>query len=485
MKKLLVSVGFTFLLAGSLPAATVENLPLPDLGGQSNALISPLEEQRIGQSFMRNIRNMVTVYSDPLVTDYIQSLGLRLGNFSDNRSFDFTFFVVDDSSINAFAGPGGYIGVHRGLIEAANSESELASVLAHEIAHVTQFHLHRSLENARKMGIPTAAAIITAILIGATNPSAAEALIAASVAGSAQSQLQFSRSHEQEADRVGISLMEQAGFDPRAMPAFFETLHKHTRISDTGIPEFLATHPVTENRIADSRNRAEQFPRKQHADSVEFNLLKVQLNLLSNTNPEKLHEQYQQALKNGQFRNPFAIRYGLAMANIALKKYDLARTQLRHLIKDDQERSPYLLALAEVEKKAGNQQQALAVLKNAFSLYPNNVNIGVNYAKALQAKGSTEEARLLLRELIRTKPEVPEPYQVLGSLEEQSGRTGSAYRYIAEFHFLEGRTQFAIEHLKQAIKQNDVDKYTRSQIETRLTEFKEEFVRLKKEAERN
>ncbi len=476
-------INLFLLLIASSPIHAAENMILPDLGGQTGALISPQEERRIGQSFMRNIRQMVPVYNDPVVSDYIQSLGLRLGNYSDNRSFDFTFFVVDDSTINAFAGPAGYIGVNRGLIEATDTESELASVLAHEIAHVTQFHLHRSLENARKMGIPTAAAIITAILVGATNPSAAEALIAASVAGNAQTQLTYSRLHEEEADRVGVSLLDQAGFDPRAMPAFFEILQKKTRISDTGIPEFLTTHPVTENRIADSRNRAEQYPRKHYANSDEFELLKVQLTLLTTKDPGALLQKYEQALNSGQYRHRNATRYGLAMANSALKNYGAARSQLLSLIKDDQERSPYLLALADAESKLDHKKQALEVLDNGMSLYPMNISIGDSYAILLSETGKIGEARSLLRKLILGNPEAPEPYRVLGHMEEQTGHLGAAYMYSAEYHFLEGRTQYAIEHLKQALKQNDLDQYERNQIETRLANYKEEFIRQKTESE--
>ncbi len=470
-------------LLASTPVFADDTQPLPDLGDQSSALISPQEEQRIGQTFMQDIRKYVTLIDDPVVDDYIQSLGQRLGNYSDNRGFDFSFFVVDDPNINAFAGPAGYIGVHRGLIEATVTESELASVLAHEIAHVTQHHLHRSLENARKMGVPTAAAIIAAILIGATNPSASEALLAASVAGTAQTQLQFSRLHEEEADRVGISLLSQAGYDPRAMPAFFETLQKRTGGGDGGIPEFLSTHPVTENRIADSRNRAEQYPVKQYVNSVEFELLKVRLAFIITKDPNVLLTKYSRALQTGQTGNRFAMQYGLAMAYAATGRLADARNQLMALLKEDRDRSPYLLTLADVETKLNHPDAALKVLANGISLYPTNLNMGIRYAQLLIASDDTGKARQLLREYTHAFPREPEPYQLLSFMEEKAGHLGAAYAYMAEYQFLEGQTQYAIEHLKQALKQKDLDQYERSRIEARLEEYKVEFKRLRNEPE--
>ena len=246
------------LMLARVPVAGAQ-IQLPDFGDSSSKAFSNADERAIGEAFMREIRSRLTIVDDPEVEQYIQWIGYRLVSESDYYNLGFTFFVVADNQINAFAAPGGYIGANSGLITASESESELAAVLAHETAHVTQRHIARSIELAGRNNIPAIAGLIAAIIIGTQNSQAGAATAAAVVGGQAQKQIDFTRANEKEADRVGMQLLESSGFDPRAMPAFFEKLQSESRYYRKP-PEFLSTHPVTTARIADTRGRAEQFP---------------------------------------------------------------------------------------------------------------------------------------------------------------------------------------------------------------------------------
>src|SRR5512134_3004360 len=231
---------------------------LPELGDAAGATIAPQVERRIGESIVREIRFRHPAYvDDPEVSDYVDGLGRRLLAANPGAQPDFEFFVVRDPTINAFALPGGFVGVHTGLLLAAESESELASVLAHEIAHVTQRHIARMLGQQQQMQLPMLAAIAAAILLGGSRPDLAAGATAAVQAGAVQTQLSYSRDFEREADRIGFQALEDAGFDMHAMGSFFEKMQRGMRIADDGsVPGYLRTHPITTERIADAQNRA-------------------------------------------------------------------------------------------------------------------------------------------------------------------------------------------------------------------------------------
>ena len=244
----------------SLPSDSTNNLP--ELGDVSQTVLSPLDEQRIAAQILREVAASDEVVQDVEVIDYLQALGNRLAAASDDKRQVFNFFVVNDASINAFAMPGGVIGVHTGLFLAANTESELAGVLGHEIGHVTQHHLARMLAKQKTDTFKNIAGIAVALLVARANPELANGALAASSAAGIQRQLDYTREHEREADRVGLTVLENAGFDPRGMPAFFTTLQRGSRFSEGGAPSFLRTHPLTVERIADVSNRVETMPYK-------------------------------------------------------------------------------------------------------------------------------------------------------------------------------------------------------------------------------
>ena len=266
-----------FLIA--LPCPSWAQLALPDLGGTEDASLSPQMERRIGEEVMADIRFHDPGYlEDAEVTEYLNLLGGRLVAVAPNVRQAFEFFVIRDPQINAFALPGGFIGVNTGLITSSASESELASVLAHEIAHVVQRHIARMVGAQEKMQIPMIAGMIAAILLGASNPDLAAGAATAVQGAGVQNQLNYTRSFEREADRVGFQMLAKAGFDPRAMAAFFEKLQRAMTVGDDGsVPGYLRTHPMSIERMTDAQNRAEHLRYKQTPDSLDYHLVRAKL----------------------------------------------------------------------------------------------------------------------------------------------------------------------------------------------------------------
>jgi len=456
--------------------SNAENIELPDIGSTADGILSVDEEKRLGKAFIRSARQYYKIVDDPLINNYIQALGSQLTSHIENSPFDFTFFVVDDPSINAFAGPGGYIGVNTGTILATESESELASVIAHEIAHVTQRHMQRSFEKASKLSLPTAAALIAAVLLGSQNPQAASALLMATVAGNTQTQINFTRAHEHEADRVGMRLLVDSGFNPRAMPIFFENLQKRTQMYANVVPEFLSTHPITLNRISDSRNRAEQYPLHKISNDTNFHIIQTKFLVQSDNNPKALTRQFAKSLKSGKYKNEFAHKYGYTLALLANKNFTEARTIMNALIVADQERVPYLLTQAQIELDAGKSQVAIKLLEKALKLYPHNEPLIISYTNTLLDTGNTDTSKNLLKEQIRHNPSNPLLYELLAKAEKKAGFNSAAYQALAEHDYLFGRTHLAIDHLRMALRQPDNTKYSKFRIDARLTELKKEIL---------
>ena len=468
--------GLLLLAALQQPAqAATLNLNLPDIGDTAGSSISPADERRMGEAFMREIRRSLKIMDDPEITQYINSLGYQLAANSDNQSLDFTFFVVDDPSINAFAAPGGFIGMHSGLIMGTESEGELASVLAHEIGHLTQRHIARRIEAVNKMSLPSTAAFLAAILIGTQNSELGQAALAATQAGSVQAQINFTRGNEEEADRVGVQTLARAGFDPRSMPGFFERLQKSSRYIGASVPEFLRTHPVDESRIADTRNRAEQYPYRQVSDNLNYHLVRAKLRVLKEANPKQTVQRFAAALKSGQYRNAAAEHYGYALALLANGEYAAARTELNTLLATDKERIAYINALAQVDLADKRVPQALRAYADALQLLPGNPVLTLNYSRALLQAGQAGQAQRLLADYIRRRPPDPMLYKLLADAEIAAGQTAAAHQALAEHYYLNGQTGAAVEQLQAGIKAPDSDFYRSSQMEARLKQLQAEM----------
>lgn len=463
-----------FLLVLPAQAAPGESIALPDIGDSGTTVLSGEQERRIGEDVVRNLRRAGHLLDDPLLNDYLDSLGFRLAAGEAATRHDFDFFLVDASDLNAFALPGGFIGVHYGLILAAERESELAAVLAHEIAHITQRHHMRRYTQSQGSSMTITAALIAAVLLGAQSDELGEAAMASIAAGAAQSQVNFTRANEQEADRVGIALLADAGFDPQSMPAFFERMQKNSRLYGPQGPEFLRTHPVTTSRIADSRNRANQLPKRERTDQLQYELMRARLQVITADNPGEARQIFEANLAAGAHVSQDAARYGLALAQMKSGDDDKARETFKELLDGDPQRIAYVIALAEAEMGRGETAEALDVYAQHLALMPGNPALTYYYAEALLQAGESKRARSLLRDFVRKGPRMPEYYRLLARAEADTGQAANAHAAMAEHHYLNGDLRPAIEQLEMALAMKGLDFYTTSRLEARLTAFQAE-----------
>ncbi len=516
----------------SLPLRSLA-LDLPNIGGAPGAVISTDEERHLGEELMRRIHQSLLLIEDPEITEYIQSLGYQLVAHSDAPSQNFTFFIINDASINAFAAPGGFIGINSGLILATESESELASVMAHEIVHITQRHLARAIEKANKMNLPATAALIAAIILAGKNTQIGQAAIMSTMAGNTQNQLNFTRAHEQEADRLGMEILASAGFNPQSMPTFFEKLQQASRFYDNKLPELLKTHPVTESRIADSRNRAEQYStKKKFVVNDAYRLVQVKLRVLTSENPNTYIKNFEDTTKINRAahgsasavggRMPGAVdaqgcgrygascpsldtcpsldgasavgagcagaaatitdkgtdkikdyeRYGYALALLAANRYSDARGQIEKLLAKEPEKIPYIIVLAKLDMADKHLPEALQNLSVALDIYPHNHPLTITYANALLEGGQAQAARILLKEQVRRIPDDPALYTLLARAEGDAGYKADSHQSLAEHYYLTGEMHAAIEQLNIALRlTQNKDFYRTSRIEARLKQL--------------
>ena len=459
-------------------AADTTALDLPDIGDSTGSILSPEYERRLGQAFLNHVRQQADIISDPEVESYVQSLGYRLVSHSDDNTQGFTFFVVNDPLINAFAAPGGIVGVNSGTIINTDSESELAGVLAHEVSHVTQKHMARSAEMSAKLSLPMMAAMLGAILVATQNPEAGQAALIAIQGGLAQAQINFTRSNEEEADRIGIQLMERAGFDPRGMPNFFEKLQKNSRYFAQA-PEFLRSHPLTENRIAESQSRAEAYPHKDHYDeSRSFAFIRAKLIGKSYKNPRDAIKYFHNELQRTEGVDPEGVlSYGLALALAESGDYNSAQAMLQKLLAQNPENPSLLLAAADVASRKGDFAAAFRLYDRTERLFPDYRPMVLNYSEALLQGGQPTKARDLLKQFGKNNEPDLTYYDFLTRAEAESGNTVESGIANAEYYYLSGETRVAIERLKYIMQQNSPppDYYQQERIMARLSFLEQEL----------
>jgi predicted Zn-dependent protease len=459
-------------------SAQVDTLNLPDIGDSTGSLLSPENERRLGQAFLSHVRRQADLDEDPEVETYVQSIGYRLVSHSDNNTQGFTFFVIEDPQINAFAAPGGIVGINSGTIMAADTESELAGVVAHEISHVTQKHMARSAEMQSQMSLPMMAAMIGAILIATQNPDAGQAAIMAVQGGVAQAQINFTRHNEEEADRVGMQLLERSEFDPRGMTRFFEKLSKNSRYT-ANAPEFLRTHPLTTNRIADAQARADMLPRKDKYDeSASFQLVRAKLIARSIRDPSTAVQHFKDELARAEQVDPGGVlRYGLSIALTEAGDFSAARSLLGSLLGKDPENSAFLLAAADVEVRAGDFQASYAFFDRAERLYPDYRPLVLNYSRTLLQAGEPAKARDLLKRYGKTHEPDLTYYEYLARAEAESGNEVESAMANAEYYYLGGETRVAIERLKYILRNQRPapDYYQQERIHARLAYLEQEL----------
>jgi len=457
------SIALALLVA--FPAQAIE---LPDLGEVSRVALSEANEDRIGREIMRQIYDSAHYLDDSVLIEYLNSIGERLAASSPDPSRRFEFFPVRDSSINAFALPGGFIGVHTGLIAAARNESELASVLAHEIAHVTQSHIARIVDGQKSSGLASLAALAIAILAARSNPDAAQAAIVTAQAVSIQNQLDFTREHEREADRVGLQTLLDARFSAQGMGTFFERLQAQGRLYENNAPAYLRTHPLTYERIADIQNRIAAIPYQQVADSLEFSLVRARVQAAEGEARDavsvftvKVREQ-----------PSAAAWYGLSMASLRAGDWPQAERALdsASALTTD---SP-LLDLARAELLMASGKAAEAVKVSAAALQKNSAYrpLAYQHAKALLVAGQAREALDFLGERLRIWSSDGALFALKAQAHQALGQTTESFLAQAEAYVLTDRIGAAIDQLQFAQRQGKADFFTLSIIDARLRELR-------------
>ncbi len=473
---------FRYLLALILlvvPAALAEGLP--DLGEVAQAGFSPVQERRLGESIMREIRADPTYYDDAEATDYLNSLGNRLVSRGTDMRQDFEFFLIKDDQINAFALPGGFVGVNTGLLLAAQSESEAASVLAHEIAHVTQHHIARMIANEKQNQVISLATLAIAILAARSNSQMAEAAMIGGQAGAVQSGLNFTRGNEQEADRIGLQILERSGYDPHAMPVFFERLQRATRLYESGAPSYLRTHPLTYERIADIQNRVQNLPYRQVPDSLDFQLIRAKLKASFGPAREALAF-FQDSLGERKFLSEAASRYGLVVSLLRTKDYARAKKELETL-RQLSHANPIIETLAcRVKLESGEADAALACYREALKTYPNYRALIYDYADALLQHRQPQVALKLVEDRLQYVTEDYRLYLLQARSYAMLGKSLAQHRAQAEAYARMGNIPEAVEQLQIAVKSGDGDFYQLSATEARLKELRRQNEELRKEA---
>lgn len=477
----MISRGLAILLAGSLAAAPLPAQNLPNLGDTERSELSPAMERKLGEQIMQDLRRDKDYINDRPLTEYLDSLGVSLLNAKPESrgesAYDFGFFVVRDPMLNAFALPGGFIGVHTGLLLAAQNESELASVLSHEIGHVSQRHIARMLGSQRSDSLIPLAAMILAALAARSSPDIASAAMMGGSGLAAQRQLNFSREAEREADRVGLQIMREGGYDTSGMVAFFGRLQASSRgYSDTA-PAYLRTHPLTTERIADIQGRILNDRYRQHVDTPDFQLMRARARVLQDPSPQGLRETaafFETQMQQKARVQVQAARYGLAV--IALRQGDAARAQslLDEIRAQDKKLATSALASLgiEIADAAHRKDDAVKLADAARTQYPLSRGIALQYGQALLNAGRNEDAVRYLRDQGQLYRQEPELQELLARGYAAQGKAALQHMALAEAYAMKGGLPAALDQLGMARRAPDASFYDQSVIDAREREFK-------------
>jgi len=458
-----------------ISGAGADEMNLPDMGSPADAILSINEEAQYGRSIMRDIRNSGMVVEDPLVNEYINEIGSRIASQTSDGDRDFTFFVIEDHQINAFALPGGYVGVHTGLLEASRSEDELAGVLAHEVAHVTQRHIARAIHASSRQSLLSTAIMLGAMIAGAAGAGGdvMQAGMAVAQGTAAQAQINFTRSNEHEADRVGISAMADAGFDPYGMASFFDVMSRqNSRAPDERAPAFLMTHPVTSSRIAEARDRARHFPQVKSDDSISYGIAKIRITV-------ERFETAKEAVAHFE-RRPYQNqndleRYGRLLAYLRAGSYWQALDIIEFLVNKSPEVIAYHIALGDTQVALGRHDDAQKTFEEAIKLFPRNVPLVIAYGERLLELDQPEKAHTLLLDLLNNVPPTPNQARLIARAASEAGENAESLYYLSEYRLMIGDLIGGISYLQQALRLPELQEIQRIRFEARI-DFIREFM---------
>ncbi len=530
----LLATVLPLLIAAPLATAQVDRLP--DIGSSAGELLTPAKQQQYGAMTKRELRNYGYLLDDPLIDDWLDRVGAKLAANSDRPSQSFSFFMLRDRQINAFATLGGYIAVNSGLVLTAEREDEVAAVLSHEIAHVTQQHVLRSVERAKRDQVPILLGILGAIVAaqaagGSSSGDASQAALISCLGLIQQRQIDYTRSNESEADRIGIYTLSRAGYDPDAMAGFFNRMDQVLRANRGGererTPDYLQTHPVTTSRISEAHDRAERIKREKnvvttvstpggkttestpregnYAAGIRSNnpMLPFQVTLPSttfdngatglflwarerlrvlsaNTASEAIREYESIRRSTGELTQPQ--RYGLALAQMRDNQPAKSAIAMAQLLQESPG-NPWLeLGLAEAQARTGDIADAKVRLQSLLKGTPNSRPVALTFAQLLNDQGTKtggQQAREVLQPLLDASGDDPVFQQVFARACELSGdgiKAGEAYAQVA---YLNGRPEQALTQLQNLKRRENLDYYARARVEARISTITPEVLELR------
>lgn len=474
LKHLAILLASALITLGAPAHSANDPDDLPDIGSPAQAMLTLDDERQIGRMIVRGLRDSDQILEDPEVSEYIQSLGAKLSSQAHDGTQRFNFFTVRDNSINAFALPGGFIGVNSGLLLETKNESELAGVIGHEIAHVTQRHIARSLAAQSRSSLVSTAAMLAAILVGAAagGGDAAMAGMAAAQSLAIQQQISFTRANEIEADRVGLGIVARSGFDPEGMPSFFETMSRRAGSSEMNIPEMLRTHPVTSTRIAETKERAMQLDVHPALDSVGYSLTRERLRVLSTPAGVDPRQYYAAVIQNEPDASSAQV-YGQGLAMMMAGQADQAVKVFQRLRDAEPTVLQYHTALGQAQLQAGQNKASLNTLQRARELFPRNIAVTVRYAESLMQVGDAKRAHEILLDLFNVVAPTPEQARLTALAANAAGDVADSYFYMSEYHLMSGDLPLAVNQLQMALAVPKLSNVQRARFQARLEEVQE------------
>jgi predicted Zn-dependent protease len=474
LKQVLVAALIAAVSLSSI--AQTGRVNLPELGNSASNVLSNAEEREYAESLIRQMRAYELLIEDPLINDFFSDMGFNLVSRSDQPEAAFNFVVLDQDVINAFAAPGGVIALHSGLILLADTQDEVAGVLSHEIAHITQLHMYRAFEKGKTMNIISMLAMMGLILASGGNGEVITGAVLGAQAAAAQAQINFTRHNEVEADRVGIRTLAAAGYDPQGMADFFSKMGQTSRANGEGPPEFLRTHPVSVNRIAEAESRIQNLPPVEADEGRQFYIVQARLRALLEKDPNKAIKHFKTELdkpltdarKNGNL-------YGLAIARQRNAEYDKAGAILSDLLEKEPSRLAFQLQMADLHLKRGQHELAISALSDLYHSFPGNKAIALEYGRALLEQNRpelAETASVVLRQQLVKGENDPALYALYAQAANIAGDKVRATEAIAESYYQRGGTEEAITQLERLTRQSDLDYYQRARISARLMELR-------------
>ena len=479
-----VGLVILFLLISQTVLSEIE---LPDLGNPSDIYMSKIEEPAIGRAYFRSLRSQKQVVEDSLLTEYIQNLGEKLSSKVQSGDFDFNYFLVPQNSINAFAIPGGFIGIHTGLCINADNESQLASVLSHEISHVTQRHISRQIGDQVPNSIQGGLVLLGAVLLSAVTGSGEILEAGSAIVPSlmAQGQIDFTREMEIEADAIGIKTMGLSGYDPYAMADFFNKLSTGDDPRYAASVEFLRTHPTSVNRASSAKKQARKIDVDLIEESLGFELARARIRYLFGNTPEKTFTYFNNKTKNLDLNMPLSKRsigelYGFALSSIDLGYLDQAESILKKLSKEYAEFGHFHIAYMNLLIAKGMTRESISYIAERVHLSPRNIPITLAYAETELNYGSPKKSHEILLDLFNNIPPTPPQIKLIANSANRAGDIADSFSYMAEYYLSLGNFKEATEQLKIALSLNSLTKIQASRFMARLIEIEEYMQEMKR-----